>query len=148
VGNYEKLLKLIEQHCTAEQVKEVLRTATGNKNVKVSAETKEDLIHKNLREALDSHSLDVEKVYDLLREGEENGPQHILYFRCRHKEVAEKLTLEHVRATLSAPVAPRLDVKRNDYIIADIRAWSHRSPRIGPSSFTVTKFEKKQRVRS
>jgi hypothetical protein len=28
----------------------------------------------------------VEKVFDLLREGEENGPQHIYYLRCPYKD--------------------------------------------------------------
>lgn len=129
--DYKQLLALIEQHCTAEQVKELLRTASGNKNVKVSASSKEELVGKNLREALDSHSLDVEKVYDLLREGEENGPQHILYFRCPYKDVAQQLTLRHVRSTLlgdSPPTAPRLEVKRQDYVIADVRNWNDRKP--------------------
>ncbi len=129
--DYKQLLDLIEQQCTAEQVKALLRTASGNKNVKVSAASKEELVRKNLREALDSHSLDVEKVYDLLREGEENGPQHILYFRCPHKDVAQQLTLGHVRSTLlgtSAPIPPRLEVKRQDYVIADVRSWNDRKP--------------------
>jgi hypothetical protein len=106
VEDYKQLLDLIEQQCTAEQVKALLRTASGNKNVKVSAASKEELVRKNLREALDSHSLDLEKVYDLLREGEENGPQHILYFRCPHKDVAQQLTLGHVRSTLLGTSAP------------------------------------------
>jgi hypothetical protein len=131
VGDHDRLLKLITEHCTADQVKELLRTAIGNKNVKVSAANKEDLVAKNLREALDSHSIDVEKVYDLLREAEENGPQHIFYLRCPSKDVVQHLTLNHVQTTLlgkSSGDHPRLDVKRNDYVIADVRRWSDRKP--------------------
>lgn len=95
--DYGQLLKLIFEHCTADQVKELLRPALGNKNVKISAATKEDLIAKNLREALDSHSIDVKKVYDLLRESEENGPQHIFYLRCPSKDVAQLLTFDFER---------------------------------------------------
>ncbi len=129
--DYGQLLKLIFEHCTADQVKELLRPALGNKNVKISAATKEDLIAKNLREALDSHSIDVKKVYDLLRESEENGPQHIFYLRCPSKDVAQLLTFDYVYKQLlgDTPIGhPRLDIKQNDYIIADVRPWTEKKP--------------------
>ena len=131
MGRYERLLELIEEYCTAEQVKALLRTAMGNKNVKVSAASKEELIRENLLNALNSHSIDIEKVYDLLREGEENGPQHIQFLRCVSTDVANQLKLDHVQETLSGkphPLHPRLEVKENDYVIADIRGWNARKP--------------------
>jgi hypothetical protein len=87
VAQYDDLLRLVTENCTIEQVKAVLRPALGNKNVKLSANSKEELVDKNVRAALSSHSLDVEKVYELLRESEENGPQHIFYLRCPSKDV-------------------------------------------------------------
>lgn len=68
MGKYDRLLKLVEENCTIEEVNSVLRPALGNKNVTLSAPAHKELIHSNLRGALESHSLDVEKVYDLLRE--------------------------------------------------------------------------------
>ncbi len=37
VAEFDELLALIKEHCTAERIKRVLRIATGNKDVKVSA---------------------------------------------------------------------------------------------------------------
>jgi hypothetical protein len=131
VGKHDRLLDLIQKNCTIEQVKSILRPALGNKNVKVSAPTHEELVQVNLRSALDSHSLDVEKVYELLRESEENGPQHIFYFRCASKDVQSLLNLEYMRKAIfgsKAPPEPRLDHKPNGFLISEVRAWSSRKP--------------------
>ena len=127
----DDLLALIKEHCTADQIKGVLRTASGNKDVKVSAASKEELVETNLRDALRSHSLDAEKLHDLLREAEENGPQHIYYWRTTARDVAHQLTLEHVRSSLlgaRAPKHPVYALKREGYVISDIRAWGRRKP--------------------
>src|ERR1700723_3753795 len=44
VAQYDDLLRLVTENCTIEQVKAVLRPALGNKNVKLSANSKEDLV--------------------------------------------------------------------------------------------------------
>lgn len=131
MGKYDRLLKLIQENCTIEQVKSVLRPALGNKDVKLSAPTHEELIQSNLRAALESHSLDVERVYDLLRESEENGPQHIFYLRCASKDVQKLLTLDYMRKSIfgaKIPSEPRLDHKPNGFMVSEVRAWSTRKP--------------------
>ena len=131
MGKYDRLLNLIEENCTIEQVKAVLRPAQGNKDVKVSAPSHKELIQTNLRAALESHSLDVEKVYDLLRESEENGPQHIFYLRCPSKDVQALLTLDYMLKAFfgdKAPPEPRLDHKPNGFVISEIRKWAQRKP--------------------
>jgi hypothetical protein len=131
VGKYDRLLKLIEENCTIEQVKSILRPSLGNKDVKLSAPTHKELIQSNLRAALESHSLDVERVYDLLREGEENGPQHIFYLRCGSKDVQSLLTLDYMRKSVfgaKASPEPCLDYKQNGFLVSEVRAWSSRKP--------------------
>ncbi len=56
MAEFDELLALIKEHCTAERIKRVLRIATGNKDVKVSASSKEELVETNLRDAFRSHS--------------------------------------------------------------------------------------------
>jgi hypothetical protein len=131
VGKYDRLLKLIEDNCTIEQVKSILRPALGNKDVKLSAPSHKELIQSNLRAALESHSLSVEKVYDLLRESEENGPQHIFYLRCGSKDVRSLLSLEYMQKRIfgaTIPPEPCLDLKPNGFVISEVRQWSSRKP--------------------
>lgn len=131
MAEFDELLVLIKEHCTAEQIKAVLRGATGNKDVKVSASSKEDLVEANLRDAFRSHSIDIERLRDLLREAEENGPQHIYYLRTTARDVAQQLTLEHARTTLfgaTVPKAPTYLLKKEGYVIADVRPWNRKKP--------------------
>jgi hypothetical protein len=131
VAKYDRLLELVLEHCTIEQIREVLRPALGNKNVKLSAENKEDLVYKNLKQALDSYSLDVERVYEALREAEENGPQHIFYLRCPSRDVANQLTPEYAHETLlgkNAPKEPILAHKIGTQIISEVRPVGKAKP--------------------
>ena len=109
----------------------MLRTATGNKDVKVSASSKEELIESNLRDAFRSHSIDIERLRDLLREAEENGPQNIFYLRTTARDLVQQLTVEHVRTTLlgaRASHSPSYKLKKDGFVIADIRPWGRRKP--------------------
>ncbi len=131
MAEFDELLTLIKEHCTADQIKGVLRGATGNKDVKVSAASKEDLIEKNLRDAFRSHSIDIERLRDLLREAEENGPQHIYYLRTPSRDVAQTLTLDHVRSSLLGaqnPRRPTYSLKKEGYVVAEIRPWNRKKP--------------------
>ncbi|MDQ2832393.1 MAG: hypothetical protein M3Y50_01375 [Acidobacteriota bacterium] len=131
MAEFDEMLVLIKEHCTAEQIKGVLRGATGNKDVKVSASSKEDLVEANLRDAFRSHSIDIERLRDLLREAEENGPQHIFYLRTPARDVAQQLTLEHVRMALlgaRASHSPTYKLKKDGFVVADVRQWGRRKP--------------------
>jgi hypothetical protein len=122
---------LIEEQCTMDQVKAVLRPALGNKDVKLSAPSHKQLIQSNLRSALESHSLDVEKVYDLLRESEENGPQHIFYLRCPSKDIQALLSLDYMRKAFfgaTVPPEPQLDHVPDGFVISEVRQWSSKKP--------------------
>ncbi len=92
----EKLLRLVDDLCTADQVKELLRFAKERnpKDIRITAENKSDLIERNLRAALDSGGIAPERVYDAIRDAEENGDQHIFYFKPRSRAVRDSMRLE------------------------------------------------------
>jgi hypothetical protein len=124
-------LTLAEGLCTSEQIKDLLRKRKGNENVRITAESKEDLIHRNLRDAVAARAIDVGEVYDLIRLAEETGNQHIFYYRPKTKRLAEALTYEFVARQLwgsawEKKVAefPSIRLKPNDYRYADFRQFS------------------------
>jgi len=126
----EKLLSLVDALCTIDQVKELLRLAKERnpKEVRITAKTKSDLIQRNLREALDSGGIGPDKVYDLIRESEENGNQHIFYFKPRLKPTRDSMTLEKVGEGLwgkgwaDKTKFPTANTPNNGYDYADFRS--------------------------
>jgi hypothetical protein len=73
----DELFRLVDNLCTADQVQGLLRTVKGQKDVRITAENKSDLIERNLRAAVGSRALSLDQVYELVRTAEENGNQHI-----------------------------------------------------------------------
>jgi hypothetical protein len=131
----DEALSLVEQLCTADQVRGLLRTKKGDDNVRISAEDKEELVRKNLRNAVESKVIEIDKVYGLIQDSEENGNQHIFYYRASQK-LAEALTFDHVArqiwgASWNKVVAefPSIRLKPDDYKISDFRLFSARKPK-------------------
>jgi len=90
----DELYRLVDLFCTADQIKELLRSAKGQKDVRITAENKQELVTRNLRTAVGSRALSVGQVYDLVRNAEENGNQHFFYYKPRNKDIASSLTYE------------------------------------------------------
>jgi hypothetical protein len=67
VKELDEVFSLVENLCTAEQVRDLLRTRKGNENIRISAEDKETLVRRNLRTAVETKAVEIEKVYDLIR---------------------------------------------------------------------------------
>ena len=132
MSQLDSLLNLIAENCTTEQIKSVLRSIAGSEGVRVSAGNKDVLVDRNLRDSVKSHALDIERLYDLLREAEENGPQHIFYLRCAARDVTSNLTLESVRTAIlgrtKGKYEPNLILQPNGYVVSDIRAWGPGKP--------------------
>lgn len=99
MANYKELdetLALVYDQATTEQIQDLLRTRQDNKNVKITAEKKEQLVYRNLKVAVESRAIDIEKVFDLIRDAEENGSQHIFYYKAKSKAIADALAFEKV----------------------------------------------------
>lgn len=131
----DEVLSLVEKLCTGDQVRDLLRTKKGNESVRITGDDKEDLIRKNLRNALEANAIDIQKVYDLIRDAEENGNQHIFYYRATQK-LADVLVFEHVakqlwRSSWQKAVAefPSIRLKPDDYKISDFRLVSTLKPK-------------------
>lgn len=136
----EKLLSLVDALCTIDQVKELLRLAKERnpKQVRITAETRKDLIQRNLRDALDSGGVGPDEVYDLIRDAEESGNQHIFYFRPRLKAVRDSMALETVGEGLwgkgwaDKKKFPTANTPENGYDYADFR-----SPALKPNHWIL-----------
>ncbi|MGB9233145.1 MAG: hypothetical protein WCC04_01945 [Terriglobales bacterium] len=123
----QDLAKLVYDWCAAEQIAQLLRDAKDTSDeVRVSAPKKETLIEKNLRDAIESGAIPLDKVYDLIREAEENGNQHIFYYRRSGQpgslnNVATRLWGAQWEKKMDLP---RADLVENDLIFADLHPWN------------------------
>ena len=126
----EKLLLLVDQLCTADQVKELLRIGkeTKPKDIRVTAETKTDLIQRNLRSAIQSGGVTASMVYDAIRSSEECGNQHIFYFKPKQRTERDSFDLESVGQALwgkgwrDVKGFPKADTPRDGFDYADFRS--------------------------
>src|SRR5205085_9276660 len=96
--------------------------------VRISAETKDDLVGRNLREAVEAKAINLEAVFDLIRSGEENGNQHIFCYKPKSLSIANALTFESIARQLwkkdweqIVEGFPAIKLKPNDYQYSDFR---------------------------
>lgn len=91
---------LVEKQCTLEDIQRLLRIykPLNKKDVRVTAENKHDVVARNLRQAVDARLVPFERVLDLIRDSEENGAQHIFFYRPKNSAVA-KLTRDGARVS-------------------------------------------------
>jgi hypothetical protein len=127
----EDALQLVNHLCTFDQIQALLRQRKGNEHIRITAETKEDLVSRNLRQALEAKAIEVGAVFDLIRDAEENGNQHIFYYKPKARNIADALTYEIVAQRLWGEpwknvVAefPSIRLKPNDYKFSDLRPSS------------------------
>lgn len=123
----EELAKLVYDWCAGEQIAQLLRDAKDtSEEVRVSAPKKDVLIEKNLRTAVEAGAIPLDKVYNLIREAEENGNQHIFYYRRTGQpgtldEVATRLWGANWQEKMDLP---RADLVEDDFIFADLHPWN------------------------
>jgi hypothetical protein len=125
----DDLFRAAVEFCTIKDIHTLLKAAEGTKGVKLTAKTHAELVNKNLRDAIEANAVSVEAVYDLIRDAEENGHQHIFYYQAASKDVVN----------LSVPVVggrlwgtggakkmnfPRFELKENGFTYADLRQWN------------------------
>lgn len=129
-ANTDELFRLVELLCTTDQIKRLLRLGKEREeDVRITAEKKTDLVQRNLKEALSAGAVNLEQIYSMVRTAEENGNQHIFYFKPRSKSYADTLTLENVARQLwgadwqKKNAFPNVRVSRNKYICGDFRLW-------------------------
>jgi hypothetical protein len=121
------LRKLVNDWCAVEQIAQLLRDAKDtSEEVRVSASKKDILIEENLRKAVESGAVPLDKIYNLIREAEENGNQHIFYYRRTGQpgsmdEIATRLWGAQWEKKMDLP---RADLVENDFIFADLHPWN------------------------
>lgn len=84
---------LVDSLCTVEQVKDVLREykADYGTDVRVTAPDKATLIASNLANAVDAGIVPAHRVFELIRSSEENGNQHVFYFKAGTDSIRARL---------------------------------------------------------
>ena len=125
------LLELVGDLCTREQIKGVLDEARGNKAVKLTALNKDDLLHENLADALKANAVGIDRVYKLLHEAEENGDQHIFYYKLITTQLLPSMSFDALTRGLrlsknKLAEFPKLDLIPNNFVLADVRIHSSR----------------------
>jgi len=93
-GKLEDLYELVIEHCTTEQIKDVLRRykkdeyipAEKRKEILIAGDstTKRDIVENNLKPAVARKTIPEREVFALLRDAEENGGQHIFLYRAKN----------------------------------------------------------------
>src|SRR6266404_2320506 len=132
MSNYKELdetLSLVQKFATIEQIKDGLRTRKGEENVRITANTLDELVNSNLRTAVEKRAIEIDKVFDLIRGAEENGNQHIFYYKVNSTAIAEELSFERLAPRMWGANwkkkleddFPAIKLKPNDYKYSDFR---------------------------
>lgn len=132
MANYKELdeaLSLVESLATTEQIQNLLRTRKGHKDVRIGAENKSEVVYRNLREAVDKRAIEIEAVFDLIRDSEESGNQHIFYYKPKSRAIADALAFENIAPRLFGSGwekkleenFPAIKLRTNDFKTSDFR---------------------------
>jgi hypothetical protein len=130
MANYKEVdetLALVKDFATIEQIQNLLRTRKGE--VRITGENKDQIVDRNLREAIDNRTIDIDQVFDLIRDAEENGNQHILYYQAKTRAIGEALAFDNLAprffganwADKLESDFPQIKLKPNDFKISDFR---------------------------
>jgi len=130
MANYKEVdetLSLVKEFATTEQIQNLLRTRKGE--VRITGENKDQIVDRNLREAIDNRTIDIDKVFDLIRDAEENGNQHIFYYKAKSKAIADALGFEKIAPRFFGSNwekkleedFPQIKLKPNDFKVSDFR---------------------------
>ncbi len=129
----QEALDLVSAMCTIGQIKSLLRLRRDEDGVRLSAENKDQLVARNLREALESGAISFDEVFDLIRSAEENGSQHIWYYKPK-AGLADLFKADSTAERLWGPRwkhaikdFPSVKLKPEGFLISDFRS-STRKP--------------------
>lgn len=93
--NLEPIKTLLREHKQDEGLPEVLRD-----DIRISGKNARSIVTENLKNAVTNGAIPESAVFHLLQEAEENGNQHIFFFRARNK--ASRATLANADAIRKA----------------------------------------------
>lgn len=102
------------------------------------------MVDRNVRAALDSNAIKLEEVFDLIRSSEENGNQHIFYYKPKTRRLAEALNYEEIARRLwgerwekAVGEFPAIRLKPNDYRYSDFRKKAKRPDDKNPKDWVL-----------
>lgn len=128
------LYGLVLEYCNVGPVQDLLRKYKADvpkekkSDVRVSGKNQAEIVDVNLRRAVASGIILPAEVFALLQDAEENGSQHIFYFRPKNVNVAEDLRNAEKTATSlwgqhwrSQMGFPKLELIPDNYTWSDFR---------------------------
>jgi hypothetical protein len=128
--NLDEFLQILREECKLSQVQEILREKKKNldkgkkHDVRVSAKNYEEVVETNLRQAIAEGYVTKDELYGLLREAEENGRQHIFFYRAK-EDVAYYKDPEAVASKKWGKAwreqFPQFEFLPRDWVAADFR---------------------------
>jgi hypothetical protein len=132
MSNYKELdeaLSLVKNLATIEQIQALLRRRKGEEHVRITAKTIDELVDANLRTAIEKRAIEIDWVFDLIRGAEENGNQHIFYYKVNSRAIAEALSFEKLAPRMWGANwkkkleddFPAIRLKPDDYKCSDFR---------------------------
>ena len=91
---------LVDEFCTHDQVKKLLHDAKAvAKNDVLIGVTKQDSL-TNLEAAVSKGFVQRDEIWKLIRNGEENGDQHIFFYRARNASVRQLCNVDTIAVNL------------------------------------------------
>jgi hypothetical protein len=141
---FEDLYLLVHHFTTGDQVKSLLRKhktdlpKEAQADVRLSAETTKKLCQENLRKAVDANHIPISEVYDLLRDSEESGAQHIFLYVPKNNAALKTLSepdriAEQLLGKKWETHVPQTALVPNDFAWSDFR-------RVGKSGWIAKSY--------
>jgi hypothetical protein len=137
----QDIYKLVAEYCNLEPVQDLLRQHKQDvpkdrrSDVLVSGENKDEIVGTNLRRAVETGIIPKADLYGLLQEAEENGGQHIFYYRPKNKVIAKECRdFERIGEAMwgkdwgTKMDFPRFHLIPSTYVWADFRKGIHGKP--------------------
>ncbi|MEM9753103.1 MAG: hypothetical protein AAF916_06930 [Planctomycetota bacterium] len=84
---------LTSPQVTGEAIEDLLRRYrdVDPKLIRITAPTKKELVEHNLRQAVDAQLIPITELFELLRDSEEHGAQHIRFYKPKTSTVKKRL---------------------------------------------------------
>ncbi len=158
MAKQENLYVLIEKHCNAEQVRDLLRKYKDiNKETKAEIHItgSKDEVIENLRRVVSKGLIPKDDPINLLRDCEENGQQHIFYFRAKNQSVRkhckdfDDIVEKLIGYEWDASSFPRFDFVPDDYQWVGLSEGNFRkTTRLGAQSIRARTVFPKNRCKT
>lgn len=124
----QTLYEVLDAACSIKQIQSLLQLYKdrGAAHIRIGGATKSDVV-KNVKEAVAASAIPESAVFDLIRDHEESGNQHIFYYRPKnaaavaHVSDGKRIGQKLLGARLRDGSLPNYQTTEGEYVWADFR---------------------------